>query len=104
MGAHVANKNGAIYAPQTKNLEGRTNFSECGFEALFKGVSTRFGLQNFMLPKRRFWKEEQNMKSGFSTDFSMARGPNRVLTPLKSASNIRISSFVPPSKIFVWEG
>jgi hypothetical protein len=24
--------------------------------------------------------------------------------PLKSASKIRISSFVPPSKIFVWEG
>jgi len=61
-------------------------------------------LVKFMLPKRRFWKDEQKMKSGFSTDFSMARGPNRVLTPLKSASNIRISSFVPPSKIFVWEG
>jgi hypothetical protein len=35
-----------LYAPQTKILEGRTNFSECGFEALFKGVSTVFGLQN----------------------------------------------------------
>jgi len=46
-----------------------------------------------MLPKRRFWKEEQKMKSGFSTDFSMVRSPNRVLTHLKSASNIRISSF-----------
>jgi hypothetical protein len=32
-----------IYAPQTKILEGRTNISECIFEALFKGVSTRFG-------------------------------------------------------------
>ncbi len=32
-------------------------------------------------------------------------GPNRVLTPLKSASfEIRMSSFVHPSKIFVWEG
>ncbi len=39
-----------------------------------------------MLPKRRFWKAEQKMKSGFSTDFSMVRSPNRVLTPLKSAS------------------
>jgi hypothetical protein len=57
-----------------------------------------------MLPKRRFWKEEQKMKSGFSTDFSMVRRPNRVLTTLKSASKIRISSFVHPSKIFVWEG
>jgi hypothetical protein len=50
-------------------------------------------------------EEEQEMKSGFSTDFAMVRRPNRVLTPLKSASfEIRISSFVPPSKIFVWEG
>jgi len=32
-----------VYAPQTKILEGRTNVSECVFEALFKGVSTRFG-------------------------------------------------------------
>ena len=44
------------------------------------------------------------MKSGFSTDFSLVRRPNRVLTPLQSASKIMISSFVPPSKIFVWEG
>jgi hypothetical protein len=29
-------------------------------------------------------------KSEFSIDFSMARSPNRVLTPLKSASKIRI--------------
>jgi len=39
-----------------------------------------------MLPKRRFGKDEQKMKSRFSTDFSMVRSPNRVLTPLKSAS------------------
>jgi hypothetical protein len=59
----------------------------------------------FMLPKRRFWKDEQKVKSGFSTDFSMVSCPNRALTPLKSASfEIRISSFVHPSKIFVWEG
>jgi hypothetical protein len=45
------------------------------------------------------------MKSGFSTDFSMVRSQNRVLTPLKSASfEIRISSFVSSSKILVWEG
>jgi len=47
-----------------------------------------------MLPKRRFGKEEQKMKSRFSMDFSMIRRPNRVLTPLKNASKIRISSFV----------
>ena len=35
--------------------------------------------------------------------FSMVSGPNRVLTTLKSASNIRISSLVTPSKTFVWE-
>ncbi len=58
----------------------------------------------FTLPKRKFWKAEQKMKSRFSTDFSMVRSPNRVLTPLKSASNIRMSSFVTHSKIFVWEG
>jgi hypothetical protein len=29
------------------------------------------------------------MKSGFSNDFSMVRSPNSVLTPLKSALNIR---------------
>jgi hypothetical protein len=34
----------------------------------------------------------------------MVRSPNRVLTPLKSDSKILISSFVPPSKIFVLEG
>jgi hypothetical protein len=59
---------------------------------------------NSMLPKRRFWKDEKKMKCGFSMEFSTIRSPNRVLTPLKSASNIRISSFVHPSKIFVWEG
>ena len=35
-----------FYAPQTKILEGRTNISECVFEALFKGESARFGLHN----------------------------------------------------------
>ncbi len=34
-----------LYAPQTKILEGRTNISERVFEALFKGVSTQFGLR-----------------------------------------------------------
>jgi hypothetical protein len=43
---------------------------------------------NSMLPKQRFWKEEQKRKSGFSTDFSMVRSQNPVLTPLKIASNI----------------
>jgi hypothetical protein len=66
--------------------------------------SCNTGGKDFMLTKRRFWRDEQKMKCGFSTDFSTIRSPNRVLTPLKSASKIRISSFVHPSKIFVWEG
>ena len=57
---------------------------------------------NFMLPKRRCWTDEQKMKSGFSTVVSMVRIPNRVLTPLKRQSKIRISSFVHPSNIFAW--
>jgi hypothetical protein len=32
-------------------------------------------------------------------DCSMVRGPNRVLTPLKSASKIRISFYAPQTKI-----
>ncbi len=40
-------------------------------------------------------------KSSFGV-FSVASGPNWVLTPLKTASNIRISSLVPHSIIFVW--
>jgi hypothetical protein len=81
-----------------------------------------FGKMNkCMLPKRRFWKAGRTFQnavsnsrrqlvpffstiSGFSMDFSMVRSPNLVLTPLKSAPKIRISSFVNPSKIFVWEG
>jgi len=35
-----------FYPSQTKILEGWTNISECVFEALFKDVSTRFGLHN----------------------------------------------------------
>ena len=42
------------------------------------------------------------MKSRFSRYFSTILSPNRVLTPLKSASKIMIFSFVNPSKIFVW--
>jgi hypothetical protein len=61
-----------------------------------------------MLLKRRFWKEEQKMKSGFSTDFSMEHGPtirrpNRVLTSLKSASKRcsgRFGSFGLPTSSF----
>jgi len=33
-------------------------------------------LVKFMPPKRRFWKDEQKVKSGFSNDFTMVSGPN----------------------------
>jgi hypothetical protein len=68
----------------------------------------RFGFvftdQKMMLPKRRFWKDEQMMKSGFSTDFSMVRRPKRVLTPLKSASNIRADPEIPDYKMLIRAG
>jgi hypothetical protein len=35
-----------VHALQTKMLEGRSNISERVFEALFKCVSTRFGVKN----------------------------------------------------------
>ncbi len=41
-----------------------------------------------MVSKRRFWKDEQKMKCGFSRD----RSPDRALAPLTSGSKIRISS------------
>jgi hypothetical protein len=72
-----------LYPSQTKILEVRTNLSEYVVEALFTGVSTRFGLRiveksvenrDFILHKRRFWKDERTKdKFGFSTDFSMVR-------------------------------
>ncbi len=45
------------YPSQTKILEGRTNISECIFEALFKGVSTRFGRRTVeKCFENAFWK------------------------------------------------
>jgi hypothetical protein len=57
-------------------------------------------------PKRKFWKAEQEMKSGFRRKHvAIDHGPSWVLTPLQSASfEIRISSVVHPSKFFVWVG
>jgi hypothetical protein len=69
--------------------------SQCGEQKSYESL--------MLPPKRRIWNAEQKMRCGFSIDFSMARGPNCVLTPLKSASfEIWISSFVHPSKIVVW--
>jgi len=59
---------------------------------------------NFMLPKRRFWKAGQTFQNSFSKHFSTFRRLNPVLTHLKSASKTNSERFVRPSKIFVWEG
>ena len=63
-----------------------------------------YHLAKFMLPKRRFWKDEQILQNAFSKHFSTILSPNRVLTPLKSASKMHSETLVQPSKIFVWEG
>ncbi len=52
-------------------------------------------------PKRRFGKAEQTFQNAFSKQFSTFCSPNRVLTPLKSASKTHSERFVRPSKIFV---
>jgi hypothetical protein len=91
-------------------------------EALFKGMGTRFGRKivekcfpgkrilkrsfslpkssfgehKFNPPKRRIWKDEQKMTSGVSKHFRLGH------EPLKSQSKLRMSSFVRPSKFFVW--
>jgi len=57
---------------------------------------------HFMLPKRRFWKDEHKMKGWFSKQFSMVWVLKLGHGPLKSQPKIRISSFVHPSKIVVW--
>jgi hypothetical protein len=53
--------------------------------------------QHLTHPKRRFSKDEQKMTSGFSIRLSKVRSPNRVRTPLQSASKLWMSSFVQKS-------
>jgi len=47
---------------------------------------------------------EPTFQNAFSKHFSTICSPNRVLTPLKSASKTHSETFIRPSKIFVWEG
>jgi hypothetical protein len=62
-----------------------------------------YHLAKFIPPKWRFWKEEQKMKSGYRRKhFSRVWVLDLGHEPWKSQSKIRISSFVNPSKIFVW--
>jgi hypothetical protein len=63
---------------------------------------TKDEMRNFIPPKRRFWKEEQKMKSWFSKHFSRAWVLDLGYEPLKSQSKIWTPSLVRPSKIFVW--
>jgi hypothetical protein len=83
-----------LHPSQTKIWEGRTNLSERSFEAV-NG--------NFIHPKRRFWKDEQKMKSGCSKHFF--KGVSNLfglLTIEKSVENPDFI-FVHPSKIFFGE-
>ncbi len=57
------------------------------------------GFENFMLPKRRFWRAEQTFGNVFSKHFSNERSPNRVLTYVKSALKIRSRMFDRPCKV-----
>jgi hypothetical protein len=75
--------------------------SSCQCRSWCAFLITRRRPNQHMLPTRRLGNEKQKMKC----EFSMVRGPNRVLTSLKSASfEIRISSFVHRSPIFVLGG
>jgi len=91
-------------APQ-KIWQVRTNLSEC----VYRGSTVRRFVAQIlcsskdMLPKRRFWKDEQEIKSGFRRKhFSMEHVPNRGLTPLKSASKIISFLFRLPKSSFGW--
>ena len=80
-----------VYAPpKKKNLDGRAQ------------TKILKGRKNFTPPKRRFGKDEQKMKCDFSKHFSRAWVLDLGHEQLKVHSTIRISSFVDPSKIFVW--
>ena len=57
---------------------------------------------NSMLPKRRFLEIGTNDLRAFSTHFSTLLGPIRVLTSLKSASEMHANRLFRFPKIFVW--
>jgi hypothetical protein len=92
MDTHVASNNCAISEPLLN-------------DANLACVSTQiwaipFTVDTVYAPQTKIW-DEQKMNSGFSTDFSMVRSPNRVLTPLKSAS-FEIRSLSIPNEDFGW--
>jgi hypothetical protein len=52
--------------------------------------------RTFMLPKRRFWKDEPKMRCLFSKHFFHGSWPKLSTHTLEKCSKIRISSFVHP--------
>jgi len=102
-----------VYAPQTKILEGLTKDEMRLFEALFKGVSTRFGLIIIESPFENqeliFCSFFQNLRLGsitFQNAFSKHFSREWVLylgyESLKNASKAHSERSVRLSKIFVW--
>jgi len=101
-----------LYAPQTKILEDRTKDRACIFDAIFKGVSTRFGrrcLENLPLPNEDFGRPDElfvdlsacvfeALFKGVSTWF----GLRNVEKCFENACWKVYKMFVRPSKIFVW--
>jgi hypothetical protein len=79
-----------------------TYTSTCGRSSCCHHLVTRVSSSDKSTPpKRRFWKAEQKMKSGFSKHFSRSWVLNLGHEPLKSASLIRISSlFLLPKSSF----
>ena len=82
-----------LYPSQTKILEGRTNISECVFEALFKGVSTGFGLANVeKCFENAFWKVGsafQNLRLG---SINFARWLQRIVATSHVIRCVRLGS------------
>ena len=79
--------------PPKRRLEGRTNMTECVLQALFKGVSTLFGLQNVekCSPGNEFWNIGSTFQSRRlgSMQFSTVCSANSSLTHLKSEWFVR---------------
>ncbi len=98
-----------LYPSQTKILEGWTKEEiRIMKEALFKGVSTRFGIRTIENAVENPWWETtfpRNTHAGFCKDFTTVSMGCRIRKCCFSPwSKILIYSFVHPSKIFVLEG
>jgi hypothetical protein len=79
-----------IYAPQTKILEDRTKDRSRLFEALFKGVSTGFGL---LLDEKWF---ENTLQTACSTVENLRLGSIKLLLLLSFDAKNNITHSHPP--------